>query len=263
MLGKLMKYEFMAMGRIFLPLFGALIIVSIVNGLLSLGEFSVPQGIGIVVSVLLIIGIFVIVYILTIQRFWTNLLSSEGYLMNTLPVSTDKLILSKLFVATVWSIVSVLVVLGAIFIMAGNSADFISMIEDLRSAQQAYIYFGTGEIILIVIQLIAIIILGTFCNTLLIYAWMSLGMLFNKYRALASFGAFVLITTALQIITTIIITVATFTGTFRSIDIWFDSVTTFSAIQAIIWASIAIIAVLGAIFYLITRYMLKNRLNLQ
>ena len=86
MLGKLMKYEFMATGRTFLPLFAALILVSIVNRLLSSLGLNVPSAIGTVVSVILMVGVAVVTLLITLQRFRNNLLSNEGYLMMTLPV---------------------------------------------------------------------------------------------------------------------------------------------------------------------------------
>jgi type IV secretory pathway VirB3-like protein len=92
MLGKLLKYEFKATSRIFLPMFGALLIVAAFSRLFMSLSFDVPSVIGVTVSVIMIIGIIVMTFLLTIQRFNKNLLGSEGYLMFTLPVSTDRLI---------------------------------------------------------------------------------------------------------------------------------------------------------------------------
>ena len=118
MLGKLMKYEFKATARIFLPLFAALLVVAAVNRVFLAMNFMVPKIIGTSISVVMIIAICVIALILTLQRFYRNLLKSEGYLMFTLPVSTDSLIWSKLLVAAIWSVASFIVVLLAVSIMA-------------------------------------------------------------------------------------------------------------------------------------------------
>ena len=50
MLGKLMKYEFKAMGRIFLPLFGALLVASAINRLFIALDFTIPKVIGTTIS---------------------------------------------------------------------------------------------------------------------------------------------------------------------------------------------------------------------
>ena len=58
MLGKLLKYEFKATGRVFLPMFGALLIISVINRLFSNLNFKIPSIIGKIISIILIVGIF-------------------------------------------------------------------------------------------------------------------------------------------------------------------------------------------------------------
>jgi len=262
MLRKLMKYEFMAMGRVFLPLFGALIVVSLVNGLLGLTALRVPQGISIAISVLLMISIFVIVYVLTIQRFWTNVLSNEGYLTMTLPVCTDKIILSKLFTAAIWSVASTIVIAVAIIILTGVELDF-AVIGDAIRTLFLMAPFSTGETLLFMVQFFVLIIISVFSNILLMYACMSIGILFNKYRALASFGAFVVITTAMQIIGAIFTAIGVSGGLFEAIERWTRGAGTFLNAQLIVLACFVIGLLVCAACYSITRYILKNKLNLQ
>ncbi|MCL2226402.1 MAG: hypothetical protein FWB97_02090 [Oscillospiraceae bacterium] len=266
MLRKLMKYEFMATGRFFLPLFGALIIISAVNSILWRIGLSVPAGIGLAVSVILIIGIWVIVLLLTIQRFWSNLLSSEGYLMMTLPLGPDHLILSKLFVAAIWGLASSIVVFGSILIMAGTHEGFINILEAIREAFSyalMYIPFAPHQIALLATQFAIATILGAFASTLLIYACMSLSLFANKHRVLISFGAYIAITTVLQIIFTLLIAVGIWSGALHSFETAVLGFTSFGQAQVLTWIIIALAAIPCALFYLITRYMLKNRLNLQ
>ncbi|MCL2220936.1 MAG: hypothetical protein FWC20_01495 [Oscillospiraceae bacterium] len=259
MLSKLMKYEFMAMGRIFLPLFGALLIVSAITGIFGLLDLTVPTGISIAVSIMLIVGIFVVVFILTIQRFWNNLLASEGYLTMTLPVSTDRLIISKLLVASVWNIVSIIVVVGAVLIMVGHGLPPLSVVMQGFDGS----YFVTHEAVFIIVQLVIFLILCLFSGILLLYACMSLGMLVNKYRPLVSFGAYIVITTALQIITAITITVGIATGGFESFMNYAEGFSEFVSMQIFMWIAIGVVLLLCAAFYAITRCMLSKRLNLQ
>ena len=85
MLGKLLKYEFRATGRLFLPLYGALVIFALINALLlSFREIpQLPAVLAMLVNILLAIAVFVVTFIVMIQRFYKNLLSDEGYLMFT------------------------------------------------------------------------------------------------------------------------------------------------------------------------------------
>jgi len=262
MLVKLMKYEFMAMGRRFLPLFAALLIVSVINRILLGLDMSVPSGIGVAVSVILMVGIIVLILILTIQRFWSNFLSSEGYLMMTLPVCTDRLILSKLFVASIWYVVGANVVALSILIMAVVGVSFTDIIEFIRNAW-AMIPFSPPQLALLSVELLVVTVLGLFGNILILYACLSLSMFSNKHRWLLAFGAYVGITTAIQIIVSIVISIGVATAMFTWIGDYINGLSLFTQMQFFVVFIFAIELLSCAAFYFITRYMLKNRLNLQ
>ena len=72
-----------------------MLIMAVVSHLLSGRQMNVPHIISIALVSMLIAAAFVITLILTIQRFYKNLLTDEGYLMFTLPVSTGRLIWSQ------------------------------------------------------------------------------------------------------------------------------------------------------------------------
>ena len=181
MLRKLMKYEFKATGRIFLPLFAALMIISAVNRLLMSIGLKTPGSIGTAVSVVLIIGIIVLTLVLTIQRFRQNLLSSEGYLMMTLPTGVDGHILSKMIVAAVWVLVSLVVVTISILIMALTDIN----IETIRAAVKAVaseFNLSSVNFTLFAVEFAITAVIGLFSGILMIYACMSLSMLVSRRR---------------------------------------------------------------------------------
>jgi len=262
MLGKLMKYEFMATSRTFLPLFAALILVSIVNRLLSSLGLNVPSTIGTVISVILMVGIAVVTLLITLQRFRNNLLSNEGYLMMTLPVSTDGLILSKLFVSIVWYVASAVVVILSILILAVAQFDlkavvsFIKQVGDLiaRTPLRFFIY---------AVEIVVGLVLGIFSGILLLYASLALSMLVDRRRGLFAFGAYVVITTAVQTLVAILIAIAAVTRLMDRIDAWFVDIGSFGQSQIVILVVIVGEAALCAALYYITRVMLKSKLNLQ
>jgi len=248
MLGKLIKYEFMSMGRIFLPMYGALLAIALVNSLFRLLHHEVPEIISTVVTFLLMFSVPIVGLILVIQSFRKNLLSEEGYLMMTLPLKTDHLILSKMFVATIFSIASFVVVMLALHIGAasvmGLLVNFERLILDLL-----HDWFGNMSILNLTV-LMLLIILSTI---LLLYSCMALSLLVNNKRGLFSFGAFVVITTLMQILIFGVAAIVFYSGIYERVVI-----TPF-------WASLTTnIWLIGAciIYYLITRFMLKRRLNL-
>jgi len=253
MLGKLMKYEFLSMGRIFLPMYGALMAVALINRLLTLLPHSAPVVISTVIASMMIAAVAVITLILILQRFMKNLLSDEGYLMMTLPVKTDYLILSKMFVATIFTLASYIVAALTIFILASSDFAYIS------TNIQAFFSDLESRYFLIIFQAFILLLLTTFASILLLYACMSLSLFFNKHRGLISFGFFVGITTIMQIISAIIIATSAYLAfdhpTFHTMD-------GFAAGQVVMLITIAITLIVCAIFYSITRFMLKRRLNL-
>jgi len=262
MLRKLMKYELMATGRVFLPLFVALVILSFVNRLLSYLPAETPQFIGMLVVVMLIIGIMALVFILTLQRFRNNLLSNEGHLMMTLPVSTNKLILSKLFVATIWVAASLFVVTLSILIMGLPRAGF----TELAALIGDYIkLWGLKPLHVTIYTIEAVFgfIISVFTGILMLYTCMSTSMLVDRRRGLFTFGAFIVISIIMQTLLASALSVIDI----LDIDVFFGNIfrglTSFGQSQLILLIWFVIDAVVCVVFFTITRFMLKNRLNLQ
>src|SRR5699024_4932362 len=110
MLIKLMKHEFRATARIMGPLY--LILLAVALGfnfsarLMDSSSFVLNMMAALIVMayVIAVIAVFVVAFILMLQRFYKNLLGDEGYLMFTLPVSIHQHVWSKLIVSAVWFI---------------------------------------------------------------------------------------------------------------------------------------------------------------
>ena len=109
MLGKLLKQDFRATARLILPVYAAVPVLGLFTGLITrLCENQSNIWISILGSLvsfvfsLALIAAVVTTVVLMILRFYRNLMTDEGYLMFTLPVSTTELICSKLIVSVVW-----------------------------------------------------------------------------------------------------------------------------------------------------------------
>ena len=117
MLKQLLKYEFKATKRRYFGLYLALALLSVVLGVTFRQEHALAHStsfqnlevILMIVYVSVILAIAVLCFVNTIQRFYQNLLGREGYLMHTLPVNENQLILSKLLTSMVWVLCSGLV----------------------------------------------------------------------------------------------------------------------------------------------------------
>ncbi|MEG0086119.1 MAG: ABC transporter permease [Niameybacter sp.] len=211
MLGKLIKYEFKATGRTFLPLYGIILLVACIHRLLgrnTQGIFVELNKIGDFMTLALValfIALGVITLVMTIQRFQKNLLTDEGYLMFTLPVKIRSLIFSKLFVALIWVILSSIVgfVTFAILFLDGVVVKEIwQALMQLPEVLKAADYTVDGVMIMSGLQMIVVLVqvvlsglLGYIQFVVTVYLALAIGQFpaFQKYRTAASFIAFFVI----------------------------------------------------------------------
>lgn len=125
MLKQLLKYEFKATKRLYFGLYLALALLSVVLGVTFRQEHALAHStsfqnlevILMIVYVSVLFAIAVLCFVSTVQRFYKNLLGREGYLMHTLPVTETQLILSKLITSMVWVLCSGLVGIVCITVM--------------------------------------------------------------------------------------------------------------------------------------------------
>ena len=125
MLKQLLKYEFKATKSLYFGLYLALALLSVVLGVTFRQEHALAHStsfqnlevILMIVYVSVILAIAVLCFVNTIRRFYQNLLGREGYLMHTLPVNENQLILSKLLTSMVWVLCSGLVGIVCITVM--------------------------------------------------------------------------------------------------------------------------------------------------
>ena len=139
MLRKLLKHEFRATGRIMLPVTGILLATSVAANLSlrylldSRAWFFSMLGILLLTAFgFAIFGVFIVSFVLMIQRFYKNLLQDEGYLMFTLPASVHQHIWSKLIVSSVWFIVTVLAIIAASLVVAYQGGFLRELLDLLR-----------------------------------------------------------------------------------------------------------------------------------
>lgn len=261
MLRRLLKFELKATARTFLPLYLLLFLMAVVNKIfLSINsyDFSIPSGIAMMAYVSIIIAIFVITLIVTIQRFYKNLLTDEGYLMFTLPASIDAHIISKLLVATLWNILCLVLSIFSVFVLAVEPGDFARIMLGF-SELWSYLTLHHINVAAITTQSIVLIIVSLFGSILNLYVSIAIGHLVTKHRVAGALGAFFGISIIQQILFTTFITFGETNGFFDQFNTWSNSDLT----QFILIACIMIGVVLSLIYYFVTRYILKNKLNLE
>lgn len=194
MLGKLIKHEFRATGRIMLPLLGAGLALSPVTGFIIKtfdrdGFGGIVQFLGgtfVGLFFIAVAGICVTSVVLMIRRFSTNLLQDEGYLMFTLPVSTNSLIWSKLIVSFVWFAVAAMssVIFIAITALVSEAKADISFI--IIFADDLTQLVGGWNIAAYILEVLLCLFLLSCSTCLHFYAAMALGHSFADHKTLLS-----------------------------------------------------------------------------
>ncbi|EGT2202569.1 ABC transporter multidrug-family permease [Clostridioides difficile] len=200
MLAKLLKYELKASGRVFIPLYIAILIVAVFNGIFMNTNILQIQGIAILVLTSLFMALAVLTIVVTIQRFRKNLLGDEGYLMFTLPVSTSSLILSKCITALIYAVVSFIVAIFTfgVLMLFGTSGILLPEILDLFNTSFKWI----SENFLDILVLLLVMLTSYSLFILLLYTSISMGQLpkFNKHRNIVAFASFIAINIVISIV---------------------------------------------------------------
>ena len=259
MLNKLLKYEFKSTGRTFLPIYGALLITAFLTRLFVFNkDFSNSFFLGIFQVVLsslfgfLLMAVFILTLVVSLQRFYKNLLGEEGYLSMTLPVRPWQHILCKSLTSLVWYIFSSIAAILAFVILAyekGMLGDFFKAIGTLirRGSLNAQILTACGEFFLFAA-------LGILAFTMMLYASMALGQLNANKRLLTSFGAFLALNFLVQILM----------GVLGNLAVqWVFPMSSRWALNVALLLSIVVELFFLAGFFAITNYILSRKLNLE
>jgi len=203
-------------------------------------------------------------FIMMIQRFNRNLLSDEGYLMHTLPVKSWKHIVSKLFVSILWIVASGIAALISILIITLKKGDITQFAVDFATFyHQAIERFG-ASVYLLSFEIIIAILVVLASVILIVYASISMGHLFNQHKMLASFGAFIVLSTLSQFLFTLISLIP---GISNLSNINLSSANDFMGMQTVIQLMITYrivsIGLLCVSYFAVTNFILNKRLNLE
>lgn len=262
MLGKLIKHEFKATGRKLLPLCAAcLVLGTLANLALRMEAIHSSDALQVVSTIILILfGISILAvtvggFVILVLRFRDNLLTDEGYLMFSLPVSPHQLLLSKIITAALWCLIFMAVVLLSGLLAVLTPQIWTGAYQELTQLPSR-LHIDPRQMVqlaelaaqsLLLLWLLAAAIL------LLFYASLAVGYSFANHKTLLSVVFFFVFFIASQIILTLIL----FGG---GLD--FDPPSVIAGAQAALWFVTGLVAAFCGVFYLITSLALKRRLNL-
>ncbi|MBC7960949.1 MAG: ABC transporter permease, partial [Vallitaleaceae bacterium] len=184
----------------------------------------------------------------------------EGYLMFTLPVQSWKHILSKLTASMLWTIASGFVALCSILIISSKdifTPEFLKELSMVFNTIREYLGSYTS---LVGFEVVVLCILSLSTTILTIYAAISLGHLFNKYKLLASFGMYIVLETVSQILMTVFIFIF-WNQNILGMEVNF--IPSASQINSFMLFTIFYFGAITTAYFTLTNYILKKKLNLE
>ena len=280
MLGKLIKHEFRATGRLMAPLFGALLLLALVvraNDLVfqhveSHSDFlNILNRLLIIAYVLALIGVMVFSTVLMIKRFHQNFLTDEGYLMFTLPAGVHSLLWSKLITAALFFIFTFLAEALSVAIVVwrgGLAREMFTGFADLFRAMDSY-YMANG--LAFALEMLALLFVSLLVTCLLFYAPMSIGYSFANHKGLLSVVFYFVIQAILQIFGVAVLSGAVndtafhllLTDAMDNLGRIDTQATAMQAAHGTMLLALFTELFLGAILYFLTYFMLRKHRNLQ
>ena len=282
MLRKSIKHEFRATARVVLPVYLAILSLSVVAHftlyVLNHGNhystfLRLVSGLttGLFFACVAASGIGVIA--LTVVRFYRSFLSDEGYLTMTLPVSTHKLISARLLASVVWYALTSVVIVAAVLIAlldSGSWGGFFSGIANFFKSAWEVLQTLKADMIAGVIvcgiELFLCLILGAALTALLIYAAMAIGHSLNRHKKLISVVLGFVFYHATQI-AAVFCGLSIIGGLFakyeRAYALDYLREQSMMPYILIIGVGLLLLAAACAIYYFLTHYFLTKKLNLE
>lgn len=289
MLKKLMKHDFRALSRTLFPLqigiLGGGIVATLLTTLTirlndtsaSVGGSSFVRGLIMAISATaaVLIGVAImasalVTLLLICYHFYRSFLGDEGYLTFTLPVSTSKLIWSKLLTGMFWTLINAVVVVITLLIFSvfGTTSNGIVNTDVLNAFRtfftdilpQATQYVNVP---LVSVEIVVICILALAAQMLEIYfAIVVGGQVAKKHRILAAIGMYLLINMGVGIVSTTFMSLVTLGEGVSSLAL--NTVQEVSTFMTSIFGWYGVLfAGLAVLFFFLIRSIFKKNLNLQ
>ena len=274
MLRKLIRHELRATVRVMGPML-LLTLVAAVGGNVAVHNMleadstllSVLGSFMLTVFMATLASVFIVSFVLIIQRFYKNLLRDEGYLMMTLPATVHEHVFSKLIVSIIWAAATAVTTMLAMGILMFD-INFVDQIIHELSRIFAQLEFNdlrlmdyAAHSLAFVIEAILLAIVADACLCLKLYAAMAVGHSFTQHKGLISVAAYFVLSIVWSFLQNGAMLLLRLLAP-QGISLGLESLSRVIEPHVALWGLILVILIPASIWYAITTYFLKNRLNL-
>ena len=263
MLSKLLKYDLRANLKIFLFIWPAILVFGLLERVALMAELPVKisaifVNLTTVLFVLAVIAACVFALVISVIRFYSGLLRDEGYLMFTLPVRPWQLVLSKLLTALL-TLVTGLVSFVSVGILFGGIRGLLPSIRTSLEQSFGGIINGWGIALLVLLVVVQVAV-----SVLQIYLSCSIGHLFRRKRILFAVLFYYAINVVLETVAvTSIIVLSNFEPFCRFLVQLSAGMSAPGFFNLFIGVVLALLAVLGIVYFFVTERILRRHLNLE
>lgn len=270
MLGKLLKHDFKALfrnyGLLFIALFGVTFLYKLYLLLPRNIVLEFTNSLMGVLYVVVILGCLFGTVVINIVRFYKNLVTDEGYLTFTLPVSSKQIIASKLISSLVMDILMAFAVLLSTLVLRSNLPVLAEMYQSIEEALHQIA--NSAEWRTLVVSVVGYITLACIYTQMGAFTAVAIGQTNRTHKIAAGVGAYALI----YFITQCVMGVVVFLWALKfhlyntNIVITNFEVTPIELLHAAsgLFFIVGVVAVvLGVACFFLTDYLFAKKLNLE
>lgn len=221
MLGKLIKYEWKSTYKMGVILLLALGLATLIGCLafqapmwreiqsqyyyietMGTTMMNVVSVFSFILYILLLTGAVYAIFIYLVVHFYRSMYTDEGYLLHTLPVTKNQILVSKILVSVIWVFLIYIGMMLSIFIFllvlisVAAGEDVFTVMRELMEILGEFkdlfsVLFEDLEITWTAVATILNLILGVPMAVIIMFGAVSLGQLFSKYRVLMAILSYV------------------------------------------------------------------------
>lgn len=257
MLGKLLKYEFKCTCRSFLAAYVIILLASLFV-VQTPGRAFFANIIILIYVASLVALIFMMVYNI-LRNYNVTLFKQQGYLTNTLPVTTHQILISKLISASVWLLASIAVILASAFIIAVRGGmDIGVVLEELGN-----INFFDSDLLITLLMIMG----GTIQSILLFYLVLSIvhTRYVPRYRVVIAIGIYLIIDWITSTIITTLFPHLAYMPVLYAFSSEFSNASVVGNLGTMndAWLTIALTVIFSSIYYSVTYYILEHKMEVE
>lgn len=284
MLGKLIKYEWKNTYKVGLILIFALAMATLMGFLAFQAPMwhqfrgrSVNDNMGTLMMdmvslfsfmlyLMILVGAIYAAYIYFVVHFYKTMYTDQGYLLHTLPVGKNEILVSKIFVGSVWLYLVFIGMTVSIVVFGVSMASAISG-ESIASVVRAIPEFVSEADIMFrdmgplvvwyMVMMILSLVLGVPASIISFYGMVSFGQLFAKHRivmAIVGYLGLIFIRGLVGTVLQVILSVSTAMVSNEEM---------FGNMYASMFSNLILDLLLAVVGYLISYYVTSRKLNME